>query len=162
MIWCVSICLSWLVEREELYFRTDWFSTKTKAFHMPSLFCFLISIRGGLKWVKAPLTYTTFYVMCACLGLPTCKIIYHHHISCQLLTVSNVLLHTQDLSGITRRSPNRVTTEFLICALLGFSMIHDQKAFQVHARRAAVSSVSEKKCWTFQTPIRIFRILTAL
>ena len=81
---------------------------------MPSLFCFLISIRGGLKWVKAPLTYTTFYVMCACLGLPTCKIIYHHHISCQLLTVSNVLLHTQDLSGITRRSPNRVTTEFLI------------------------------------------------
>ena len=137
-----------------------------KHFTCPVCFCFLISIRGDLKWVKAPLTYTTFCVMCACLGLPTCncKIIYHHHISCKLLTVSNVLLHTQvtqDLSGITWRSPNRVTTEFLIWALLGFSMIHDQKAFQVHARRAAVSSVSEKKCWTFQTSIRIFRILTA-
>ena len=29
MIWCLSICLSWLVEREELHFRTDWYSTKT-------------------------------------------------------------------------------------------------------------------------------------
>ena len=31
---------------------------------MPSLFCLLITIRGGLEWVKAPLTYTTFCVMC--------------------------------------------------------------------------------------------------
>ena len=31
---------------------------------MPSLLCFLITIRGGLEWVKAPLTYTTFCVMC--------------------------------------------------------------------------------------------------
>ena len=68
-----------------------------KHFTCPVCFCFLISIRGGLRWVKAPLTYTTFCVMCACLGLPTCncKIIYHHHISCKLLTVSNVLLHTR-------------------------------------------------------------------
>ena len=45
--------------------------------------------------------------------------------ACKPLAVSNVLLHTQDLSGITF-TINRITTEFLIWTLLGFSMIHDQ------------------------------------
>ena len=112
MIWCLSICLSWLVEREELHFRTDWYSTKPETFHVPSLFCFLITIRGGLKWVKAPLTYTTFCVMCGFTWLPTCKIMYHHHNSCKLLTVSNVLLRTQDFSGITRRSQRELPLSF--------------------------------------------------
>ena len=79
---------------------------------MPSLFCFLITIRAGLKWVKAPLTYTTSDVRLYLAYVPTCKIMYHHHNFCKLLAVSSVLVRTQDLSGIIRRSQSELPPSF--------------------------------------------------
>ena len=61
-------------------------------------------------------SFNVYYILCDVplylADLPTCKIMYHRHNSCQLLAVSNVLVRTQDLSGITRRLQSDLPLSF--------------------------------------------------
>ena len=104
----------WLVEREELHFRTDWYPTKTWNISHAQ-FALLFNYHSW--WSRmGESSFNVYYILCDVplylAGLPTCKIMYHRHNSCQLLAVSNVLVRTQDLSGITRRLQSDLPLSF--------------------------------------------------
>lgn len=111
-----------LFTRVELHFRTDWYPIKTwNIWHAQ----FVLLFTYHSWWSK--MGEKSFFVWCApLLGLltGTCKIMYHHNNSCKLLAVSNVLLRTQNLSGITRCSESELPLSF--SSELFLDMIHKE------------------------------------
>ena len=167
MIWCLSICLLWLVEREELHFRTDWYPTKTWNISHAQ-FALLFNYHSW--WSRmGESSFNVYYILCdvrlylAYLPVKSCITITIPASFLQFLTFLYAHKTCQELLDVHKASYHWVSH-------LSFSWIFNDtwtgsfslQTVKVHARRAAVSSVSQKKFWTFPTPIRIFRVLTAL
>lgn len=148
-----------LFTRVELHFRTDWYPIKTwNIWHAQ----FVLLFTYHSWWSK--MGEKSFFVWCApLLGLltGTCKIMYHRYTITtpasflQFLTFFYAHRTCQELLDVPKASYRWVShlSFSWIWYIRGLSL----QTVQVHARRAVVSSVSQKKFWTFPTPIMIFR-----
>ena len=157
----------WLVEREELHFRTDWYPTKTWNISHAQ-FALLFNYHSW--WSRmGESSFNVYYILCdvrlylAYLPVKSCITITIPASFLQFLTFLYAHKTCQELLDVHKASYQWVSH-------LSFSWIFNDtwtgslslQTVKVHARRAAVSSVSQKKFWTFPTPIRIFRVSTAL
>ena len=123
---------------------------------MPSLFCFLHTIRGGLRWVKSPfLCDVCLYLAYLPVPVKSCITITTPASFLQFLTFFYAHRTCQELLDVPKANYRWVS--HLSFSWIWYIRSLSLQTVQVHARRAVVRSVSQKKFWTFPTPIMIFR-----
>ena len=155
--------------RVELHFRTDWYPTKTWNYWHVQFFFVLFTVIYHTWWSNmGESSFNVYYISCdvrlylAYLPVKSSITITTPASFLQFLTFFYAHKTCQKLLDVPKASHHWVSH-------LSFSWIFNDtwtgspslQTVNVHARRAAVSSISQKKFWTFPTRIRIFRVLTA-
>ena len=152
--------------RVELHFRTDWYPINTwNIWHAQ----FVLLVRYHSGWSKmGGKSFNVYYILCdvrlylaylpVSRSVKSCITITTPASFLQFLTFFYAHRTCQELLDVHKASYHWVSH-------LSFSWIFNDtwtgslslQTVQVHARRTVVNSVSQKKIWTFPTPVVIFR-----